>query len=191
MMLRVTADEVAPQAWHNGGGRTRELLTWPTGRDWALRISLADIDADGPFSAFPGIERWFAVTQGSGVLLTFDDRQLRMTEASAPLRFDGGDAPSCALLDGPTRDLNLMIRTGAGVMREAQPGVPWSESFAQRGLFARVTGSLHFGHGESIILPAGTLVWGMGNGPCRFTPEARTQWSPAPAWWLGYTTLWT
>ena len=34
------------------------------GDDWTLRISVADIDADGPFSPFPGITRWFAVLDG-------------------------------------------------------------------------------------------------------------------------------
>jgi environmental stress-induced protein Ves len=69
--------------WRNGGGRTRELLAWPSAEDWQLRVSVAEIEADGPFSAFPG-------------------------EA----------APGCRLIDGPTRDLNLMLRRGAhGIWR--------------------------------------------------------------------------
>ena len=58
-----------PQPWRNGGGVTRELLAWPDGGDWRVRVSVADIDADGPFSAFPGVERWFAVLEGAGVAL--------------------------------------------------------------------------------------------------------------------------
>ena len=33
----VCAADVAPQAWRNGGGSTRELLAWPAGADWRLR----------------------------------------------------------------------------------------------------------------------------------------------------------
>ena len=53
----VEVARVTAQAWRNGGGVTRELLTWPAAQAWALRISVADIERDGPFSAFPGIER--------------------------------------------------------------------------------------------------------------------------------------
>src|SRR5579871_5567956 len=67
----VRATETPAQPWRNGGGRTSELLTRPMGaRDWRLRISLAEVDRDGPFSAFPGIERWFTVIDGTGVRLT-------------------------------------------------------------------------------------------------------------------------
>ena len=53
--MRITADDVAPTPWRNGGGRTRELLAWPHVADWKVRVSIADIDRDGPFSAFPGV----------------------------------------------------------------------------------------------------------------------------------------
>src|SRR6218665_1188986 len=65
----VCANDVAPQRWKNDGGWTRELLAWPHPADWALRISVADIEADGPFSAFEGVQRWFAVLAGAGVRL--------------------------------------------------------------------------------------------------------------------------
>jgi environmental stress-induced protein Ves len=34
-----------------------------------LRISVAEITRDGPFSAFAGVQRWFAVLEGAGVML--------------------------------------------------------------------------------------------------------------------------
>ena len=101
--LRVDAESVAPRAWRNGGGRTRELLAWPAAGDWCLRISRADIESDGPFSAFPRVERWFAVLSGAGVVLTFADGERELAPGAAPLRFDGAVAPVCRLLDGPTR----------------------------------------------------------------------------------------
>ena len=32
--------------WRNGGGVTRELLAWPDSKDWALRVSVADVAAE-------------------------------------------------------------------------------------------------------------------------------------------------
>ena len=92
MILRSAAN-AAPQPWRNGGGVTRELLCLPagSGNDWTLRISVADIDADGPFSPFPGVTRWFAVLDGAGVRLRFDDRTLAVRCDDAPLP----DTKSC------------------------------------------------------------------------------------------------
>ena len=62
--------------------------------DWNVRLSVADIDADGPFSALPGVVRWFAVVQGAGVELDFREPDARrITRTDPPLRFDGAAAP--------------------------------------------------------------------------------------------------
>ena len=53
-MFQVRAADVVPTPWRNGRGRTRELPAQPAGPDWTIRVSMADIDTDGPFSAFPG-----------------------------------------------------------------------------------------------------------------------------------------
>ena len=66
---QISALDLTPQPWKNGGGKTRELLAWPHPSDWILRLSVADIEADGPFSSFPGVQRWFAVLRGNGVRL--------------------------------------------------------------------------------------------------------------------------
>ena len=63
----ITVDSAPVTPWRNGGGVTRELLAWPNPADWRLRISVADIAADGPFSAFPGVRRWFTLLSGEGV----------------------------------------------------------------------------------------------------------------------------
>ena len=99
--------------WRNGGGRTRELLAWPSAQDWLLRVSVAEIDADGPFSPYPGIERWFAVLGGAGVVLALPQGETTLRAGSAAVSFAGEAAPTCHLIDGPTQDLNLMLRRGA------------------------------------------------------------------------------
>lgn len=157
----ITFDQVTPQPWRNGGGLTRELLTWPPDGAWSIRISVADIGSDGPFSSFPGVNRWFAVLQGAGVRLSFGARTQTLGPGSAPVSFDGAAAPGCELLDGPTRDLNLMIRSGAGrgAMEPVRTGVAWHSHAAFRAVF--VTGPAHLsaGHFEPASLPAMSLAW--------------------------------
>lgn len=139
----VEADAVAPQAWKNGGGVTRELLRWPGSGDWRLRLSLADITADGPFSAFPGVQRWFVVLEGDGVELTIAGQLHRLQPGDAPLHFDGGATTSCRLLGGPTRDLNLMLAGLDGELRPAAAGeAPPYWSFV--GFFDAGTRQLHW-----------------------------------------------
>ena len=100
--------------WRNGGGRTRELLAWPSADDWLVRVSVADIEADGPFSPFHGVDRCFAVLEGAGVELALPDGPVRLQRGHAGVAFAGEAAPGCTLLGGPTRDLNLMVRRDAG-----------------------------------------------------------------------------
>ncbi len=103
--------DVVPQQWKNGGGVTRVLLAWPNTNDWVVRVSVADIERDGPFSRFVGVDRHFAVLKGKGVRLT------GVGELSAgcdSVCFGGELAPNCELIDGPTRDLNVMIQRDAG-----------------------------------------------------------------------------
>jgi uncharacterized protein len=99
--------------WRNGGGRTRELLAWPRADEWQVRVSVARIEANGPFSAFPGIDRFFAVLGGAGVVLGLTRGDVRLHRGDPALAFPGEAAPLCRLIDGPTRDLNLMLRRGA------------------------------------------------------------------------------
>ena len=107
----INVAEVAAQPWRNGGGVTRELLAWPTLAAWTVRLSVADIAADGPFSAYPGIDRWFAVLSGAGVALGDPPRSLSAN--GEVFAFAGELAPPCRLLQGATRDLNLMLRRDA------------------------------------------------------------------------------
>lgn len=146
------------QRWRNGGGTTRELLAWPAAGDWQVRISVADIEADGPFSAFPDVERWFTVLQGTGVELTVDGRVHRLQRGDAPLRFGGAAETACRLIDGPTRDLNLMLRQARGAMAPAVDGLAWAPDAAQCGLFSAVAGRCVAG-ALAVDVPAYTLLW--------------------------------
>jgi environmental stress-induced protein Ves len=167
----VCADRIEPVPWKNGGGLTRELLRLPLAGgetdDWLLRISLADIAADGPFSAFDGIERWFAVIDGAGVHLDWPAageqpaRELAVHPGDAPLCFDGAAAPGCHLLDGPTRDLNVMVRRAAAraELVQAAFGLPQQWPAGPRGFFALRALRLRRPGEPPYDLPARTLAW--------------------------------
>ena len=185
----IRVDAVPPAPWRNGGGVTRELLRWPADDGWRLRISVADIHTDGPFSVFAGVQRWLTLLRGEGVELTFADHRQTLRPGDAPLPFDGGEAPGCRLLDGPVRDLNLMARCGAGGIIAATAGVSWCPPpGAQAGLFARVPGRWG-GEGQTKTVAADSLLWfdETPAGPWRFDAFAMHATSSAPdGWWLHY-----
>ena len=113
----VRTAEVASQPWRNGGGVTRPLLVRPRGDAWQVRVSVADVSVNGPFSRFPGVQRWFAVLDGAGVVLTIGSTEHRLDAGSDAFSFRGDVAVRCRLVDGPTRDLNLMLNGVPGSMR--------------------------------------------------------------------------
>jgi hypothetical protein len=145
------------QSWRNGGGVTHELLAAPAG-PWRWRLSVATIAADGPFSAFPGVERWFTVIEGHGVELALGGAPRALRLGDPPLRFDGAAAPGCRLLDGPTRDLNLMLRGVAGRLAVVRVDEDWAPEAAQAGLLARVACTVSAG-AQRWAVPANSLLW--------------------------------
>jgi environmental stress-induced protein Ves len=181
----IRAQDCAPQPWRNGGGQTRELFAWPPGGDWQLRISRADIEADGPFSAFPGVQRWFAVLQGTGVALQLGGEQV-LRAGGAPLCFDGAAAPDCRLLDGPTQDLNLMVRGGRGQMQAARSGQPWSASLDASGLYTATAGQWSDGT-QTLQLEAHTLLWHAAPRGANWEFVAAPSSHNPCAYWLGFS----
>lgn len=114
---RFALDGLTPMPWKNGGGTTREIAAWPPGAgldafDW--RLSIADIAADGPFSAFPGIDRQIVLLDGGGVRLHARDGSFdhRLVAVGEPFAFAGEATVDATLLGGPTRDFNVMTRRG-------------------------------------------------------------------------------
>jgi len=184
---RVALDRIAPTPWKNGGGTTRHLLGWPDAERWTLLVSLAEIARDGPFSQYPGIERWFTVVSGAGVLLTLRDGRHLVEPASTPLRFDGAEAPMCELTGGTTTDLNLLVRAdaGHGAMALTQPGEPWFSTAPWRALYAAAAMKLQIDDTDAARVDPGTLLWS--------DHAARQRWSVEPldpaaarAWWLEF-----
>ncbi len=185
MMDTVALAAIVPMPWKNGGGVTRELLCWPSAGDWQLRISVAEVRQGGPFSAYPGVARSFAVLQGAGVVLHFVDGPLTLTPDSPPLHFDGAPAPDCTLIDGPTLDLNLMSRSGRAEMTRARPGLLWASGAPMRGVFTLHGATLHGAGPAPLHLPAGTLAFA-DHAPCGAWQLDETGDGPASNWWLSF-----
>ena len=103
------AYEYRRMRWKNNLGWTREILRQPDRDDFAWRVSIAEIDHDCPFSAFPGHDRVLVLLEGNGMRLDFHDGRSQVIEpAHGRIAFRGEDALDCTLLDGPTRDFNLI-----------------------------------------------------------------------------------
>lgn len=101
------------QPWKNGGGQTAEIAVSPQGAgldDFDWRISTAIVAGSGPFSTFPGVDRWLAVIEGGPMWLTVSGVAHGLDADAPPLAFPG-DAPAEAELVGPPLlDFNLMTR---------------------------------------------------------------------------------
>jgi hypothetical protein len=113
-ILRAAGYRVMP--WKNGGGTTTEIAISPDSAgldDFDWRVSMARVEAGGPFSSFAGIDRTLSVLEGEGIVLDIAGQPpARLTTASAPLAFPGDVPTSAALIGGPITDLNVMTRRG-------------------------------------------------------------------------------
>ncbi len=187
MISTIALERVPAVPWRNGGGTTQELLAWPAAADWQLRVSVARIDSDGPFSAYPGVERWFAVVQGEGVVLRFKTRRVLLSAGSEPIRFEGEHPPRCDLLAGPTQDINLMVRSdaGRGKLTPATPDAEWHSAATWRAVFTMDSAQLQIDDTDAARLSPGTLAWSGDATQQRWRLASSA--APLRAWWLQFS----
>ena len=138
-LTRLGASDYKRVRWKNDGGWTTEIAREPAGEgDFRWRISIADIESDGPFSAFPGVSRDLVLLAGNGIELDIGNAPTqRLTERFQRLHFEGEANVDCRLLAGPTRDFNVMARRDSvhaevvarplvgSMVLFAEPGVVW------------------------------------------------------------------
>jgi uncharacterized protein len=97
--------------WRNDGGWTREVARDSEGLDdFGWRVSIADVETDGPFSVFDGCDRILVMLTGAGMDLTNVDsgRVTRLRPDNARIRFAGEEPIQATLTDGPTTDFNVL-----------------------------------------------------------------------------------
>lgn len=110
----IAANEYRRERWKNGTGWTREIVRVPDHADWDWRLSIAEIEQDGPFSVFEGIERELVLIHGNGLRLRLDgDEVHELHPPHGRLRFAGERIAHGELQDGITHDFNLMWRRDA------------------------------------------------------------------------------
>jgi hypothetical protein len=156
--------------WKQGGGSTLELAVDPPGATlesgFGWRLSSAQIQENGPFSSFPGLERWILLLDGAGFELDFATQgRALLDEPLRPLRFSGDWPASAVLLEGPCSDLNLMVdprrwRTRIQVLTGLAPRhLPLQANttllFLGRGSAAVPSLDLHLGMGHLLRIEAG------------------------------------
>lgn len=100
--------------WKNGRGFTSEIAIFPAGstlekNNFSWRLSSAEVTENGPFSSFPGCERYLAIIEGAGLKLQFENEN-KLIDQNSFLQFSGELKVHSELIDGKIRDLNLILK---------------------------------------------------------------------------------
>ena len=95
-----------------------------------------------------------------------------MQAGDPPLRFDGADPPHAKLIDGPTRDLNLMLRHGVDARLLPNDGRPRSRPW---GCFVAEDRRVVIDD-TTFEVPGAALVW--------FEDDVRRASFAGHGWWL-------
>lgn len=120
----IPATEYRRERWRNQLGWTREILRLGDADAWSLRLSIAEIEQDAAFSAFPGIDRELVLLHGNGMRLQF------------------GDAASGRVSDTDTSTGNdTSTGTDAGIGTATSGGVSKSDSGSGNGNGNKASGA--------------------------------------------------
>jgi environmental stress-induced protein Ves len=154
-----SADDYVAMPWRNGLGTTTELAREDTETGFLWRLSRADVTADGPFSDFPGIDRFLLLLSGAGLKLTFANREAVLDAPYASAEFAGDEPVFCRLLNGPCQDFNVMVNRARASAKTAIFNSPFSGHAAARTLLHVLRGApvLQF-EGVETSLPEDSLV---------------------------------
>jgi len=111
-MLRILRSADYPtRPWKNGGGTTRDIAVSPPSAsldDFVWRLSLAQVDRDGPFSRFDDVDRTLVLLDGA-MTLHEQGRRIDLVRHQ-PFVFAGERAIEATVASGATLDFNVMTR---------------------------------------------------------------------------------
>lgn len=147
-MRRVRRDDMRAAPWKNGGGVTYELAAFPEGagfEDFVWRMSMAQVAADGPFSAFPGVDRTLTLIEGEGIALDFSGAAVALAPGAAPFAFPGEAPVTGRLAQGAILDFNVMTRRARAthhvhILRAAEKAPARTQALVSRRRGVKVAG---------------------------------------------------
>lgn len=150
-LLPLPASSHRIEPWANGLGQTAVVLREPDDGRWNVRVSIAHVESDGPFSELADTQRLLVPLDGA-MELRFPEGRTQRANRFGVLRFDGSPAPHGVLPEGPTRDFNLMLRNGArgdlfartlvdSMVLPAEPGTRWLVYLHRGGASVALDGS--------------------------------------------------
>jgi environmental stress-induced protein Ves len=154
-----STDDYTAMPWRNGLGNTTELAREDAASGFLWRLSRADVTADGPFSDFPGIDRFLLLLSGAGLKLTFANREAVLDAPYASAEFAGDEPVFCRLINGPCQDFNIMVNRARASAKIAIARSPFSAGTSARTLLHVLQGAwvLQF-EGVETALPEDSLV---------------------------------
>jgi environmental stress-induced protein Ves len=124
MLFKFSQCQATP--WKNGLGSTFQRYIWPLDADldnFDVRISMARVQTNGPFSIFKGIDRHLSLLEGNGLRLNFTDNSatnkpsasrpaIDLSQTSRPYAFKGEWSINSELIGSKVLDFNVMVRRG-------------------------------------------------------------------------------
>ena len=159
-MQRFRIGELPRERWRNGAGWTRTVCAREVDGQLWWRVSVADITAAGPFSAFAGMDRTAVMLCGARLCLYDAEHRLAFEGPGSMLQFPGEWLLQCEAPRAPSRLLNIMVRRGCAearvlVLQEASALPAGAE---QVGLVLRGGFEFRSSCGEPLMLAAGEGV---------------------------------
>jgi len=133
MMVPFQLASLPVTPWKNGGGETREIICVPApDAPFLWRASIATLQADGPFSPFPGVDRVITLLAGQPLRLCGENinQPLALWQ---PWAFPGEWALSSVGIVEPGLDFNIMTQRGrasATVQMVSSPQHPATDGVA-------------------------------------------------------------
>ena len=113
-LRRFALAELPREPWKNGAGWTRTIASHEVDGQTRWRVSVANIEAAGPFSRFDGMDRTAVMVRGARLRLANEYEALTFDGPGSQVRFPGEWALHCDAPHIPTQLWNVMVRRGRG-----------------------------------------------------------------------------
>jgi environmental stress-induced protein Ves len=107
--LPASTQRIVP--WKNGRGVTTELYSDAASpaAAWSWRVSIADVPEAGPFSTFPGVDRYILRLVGEGMRVKVNGQWNVVPGQADAFAFPGEAAVTGEPMGAGVRDVNLMV----------------------------------------------------------------------------------